>query len=252
MKIGSYSPNFTSVRPRIHSGLFIAALLSLLFASCRSKNPVGATQQVENMYADTISTSYTVAMPDDKGEGFRITYTFFNMKRADTGNFKMTHVYMRYTGTDDTMIVNGTWKKAHTDSGDYVNVYSGRSVKRFDYENEWNLHTFNTDSVLADTGWMHFREKKDNNLANSTVRLFGKVSVTKDHNATFIDEDGDSIPIMKVSAFPELIETNDSVPLNSSSIKGVELLGTIQIRMSMDGRSTQKSLIVEDVLGVKR
>jgi hypothetical protein len=156
-------------------------------------------------------------------------------------------VYMRHLGTEDTTIVNGTWKVFRTDSGDYINAYSGRSVKRFNYSTPWDLHMLNTDSMMADSGWLHFREKKDNDMRNSTVRLFGKVHFRDDKTAIFIDSDGDSIAVMKISAFPDLIALNDSVNLNSSTIKGVELLGTIQIRMAMDGRSTQKSLIVEEV-----
>lgn len=218
-----------------------------MLPSCGGNQPVDETVKVENLYEDSITTSYTLASPDNKGEGYRITYTFFEMKRADTGNFKMTHVYMRHTGTEDTTIVNGTWKLFRTDSGDFINAYSGRSVKRLNYTTQWNLHMFNTDSMLADSGWLHFREKRDNDMRNSSVRLFGKVHFHENNTATFLDSGGDSIAVMKISAFPDLIALNDSVNLNSPSIKGVELIGTIQIRMAMDGRSIQKELIVEEV-----
>ena len=247
MNFGARSANFTSVKPLFHFSAFIAVVAVFFLPCCSGKKPADDTVKVENLYEDSISTSYTVALPDQKGEGFRITYTFFEMKRSDTGNFKMTHVYMRHTGTEDTTIVNGTWRLFRTDSGDFIHAYSGRSIKRFNYVGQWDLHTLNTDSMIADSGWLHLREKKDNDMRNSTVRLFGKVDVTADKNATFIDSDGDSIAVMKISAFHDLLNLNDSVNLNSSSIKGVELLGTIQIRMAMDGRSTQKSLIVEEV-----
>lgn len=203
------------------------------------------------MYDDSISTSFTVALPDEHGEGMRITYTFFNMKRADTGNFKMTHVYMRHTGTEDTTIVNGTWKLLHTVSGDYILAYSGRTLRQFQREGEWNLLTVNTDSAIADTGLIRFRQKRDNNMHNSSVRLFGRVHFNTDRNATFIDIGHDSIPILKISAYPDLVAMNDSVNLSSNAILGVELVGTIQIRMAMDGKSTQKSLIVEEVGNVR-
>lgn len=247
LKLGQVWANFTSVRPLIHIAAFCSVLAFVVLASCGENRPADDSVKVENLYDDSISTSYTLSLPDNKGEGFRITYTFFDMKRADTGNFKMTHVYMRHTGAEDTTIVNGTWKLVRTDSGNYINAYSGRSVKRLNYSAQWDLNMLNTDSMLADSGWLHFREKKNNDMRNSTVRLFGRVQFLSDKNATFIDSDGDSMAIMKISAFPDLIALNDSVNLNSSSIKGVELLGTIQIRMAMDGRSTQKSLIVEEV-----
>src|SRR5687768_11425484 len=96
--------------------------------SCGDKPVHSGDPHAENLYEDSISTSYTVAMPDGNGEGLRITYTFFNMKRADTGNFKMTHIYMHHTGIEDTTTVNGTWKLNPTDSGLYVDVYSGRTL----------------------------------------------------------------------------------------------------------------------------
>lgn len=219
--------------------------------SCGEDHAADATSKAENLYDDSISTSYTIAMPDEKGEGLRITYTFFNMKRSDTGNFKMTHVYMRHTGEEDTTIVNGTWKFLQTDSGNYVRTWSGRQEKDFKYEGAWDLFSINSDSMIADTGTLHFHQKKDNDMRNSTVRVFGKVSFTDDNNASFLDSDGDTIPILKISAFQELQALNDSVNLNSPSIKGVELIGTFQIRMAMDGRSIQRSLIVEEVRGVR-
>lgn len=231
--------------------LAVGAALFFVLQACGGKKTNPDSVAIENMYDDSISTSYTIAMPDDKGEGMRITYTFFNMKRADTGNFKMTHVYMRHTGEEDTTIVNGTWKQTNTDSGNFITTWSGRHEKRFDYQDEWSLLTLNTDSMIADTGWMHFRQKEDNDMQNSTVIMFGKILFNADKNATFIDQQGDSLAILKISAFPKLLALNDSVNLNSTSVKGVELLATIQIRMSMDGRSVQRSLIVEEVRGVR-
>ncbi len=208
--------------------------------------------KAENLYEDSISTSYTIALPDDKGEGLRITYTFFNMKRADTGNFKMTHVYMRHTGEEDTTIVNGTWKVLDTDTGKYMRTWSGRRQKEFKFKGDWSLITLNSDSMIADTGLQHFRQKKDNDMRNSTVLVCGKVLFTDNNsNASFLDSDGDTLPILKISAFRDLQALNDSVNLNSPSIKGVELSGTFQIRMAMDGRSIQRSLIVEEVHGVR-
>ncbi|HTF03373.1 MAG TPA: hypothetical protein VK826_05075 [Bacteroidia bacterium] len=233
--------------------IFISALVvaGTLFSCGPKKSNTGAAV-IENLYEDSISTSYTIALADPKGEGMRMTYTFFNMKRADTGNYKMTHVYMRHTGTEDTTIVNGTWKLVRTDSANYILAYSGRSVKRLDYSGDLNLVTLNTDSMIADTGLLQFRQKKDNDMRNSTVHLMGKVVFGADKNAEFIDVNGDSIPILKISAFGQLAELNDSIDLDSPDIRGVEVLGTIQIRMAMDGKSTKRSLIVEEVLGVKR
>lgn len=222
----------------------------ILFFSCNGKTEAGEDLVVVNLYDDTISTSYTLALPDSKGEGVRITYTFFDMKRADSGNFKMTHVYMRHTGDEDTTIVNGTWKLIPDDSVPYLRVYSGRSLKRFDYLGEGiELVTFNTDSMLADTGVLHFRQKADNDIRNSTVKLTGRVIVSADRSAKFIDMFGDTLPILKISAYPDLLALNDSVPLTPESGKRVDLLGTIQIRMAMDGKSVQRALIVEEVVG---
>jgi hypothetical protein len=236
--------------------LFVFFCLTLVIAgalfSCGPKKSNDGSAVVENLYEDSISTSYTIALADPKGEGMRITYTFFNMKRADTGNYKMTHVYMRHTGTDDTTIVNGTWKLEKTDSGSFILAYSGRSVKRLDYSGELNLFTLNTDSMIADTGLLQFRRKKDNDMRNSTVHLFGKVVFKENKNAEFLDVNGDTIPILKISAFGELVELNDSIDLDSPGIRGVEVLGTIQIRMAMDGKSTKRSLIVEEIVGVKK
>jgi hypothetical protein len=225
----------------------LCALIFALLSACGDDGTANHVVKVENLYDDSISTSYTTALPDAKGEGLRITYTFFNMKRSDTGNFKMTHVYMRHTGEEDTTIVNGTWKLLNTDSGKYVRTWSGRSQNTFRYEGEWSLMTLNTDSMIADTGLLHFRQKKDNDMRNSTVHAFGKVMFTGDNNASFLTADGDTIPILKISAFRELLELKDSVDLNSASVKGVEVIGTFQIRMAMDGRSIQRSLIVEEV-----
>jgi hypothetical protein len=222
-----------------------------LISSCGQKPAGDSTTKAENLYEDSISTSFTVALPDDKGEGLRITYTFFNMKRADTGNFKMTHVYMRHTGEEDTTIVNGTWKVHDTDSGRYVRTWSGRHKKEFLFKGEWNLFTLNNDSMIADTGLLHFRQKKDNDMRNSTVLVFGKVLFSDENTASFVDADGDTLPILKISAFRDLQVLNDSVNLNAASIKGVELVGTFQIRMAMDGKSIQRSLIVEEVGDVK-
>lgn len=239
------------MKPPIHILVALCAMLFFILPSCGGKKAADQTVVVENMYEDSISTSYTVALPDSKGEGVRITYTFFNIKRADTGNFKMTHVYMRHTGEEDTTIVNGTWKLAQTDSGTYINTWSGRSVKRFGYLDLYNLQTLNTDSMIADSGLLVLRQKKDNDMQNSTVVMFGKIMFNPDNNATFIGEYGDSLAILKISAFPKLVALNDSVNLNSPSVKGVELLATIQIRMSMDGKSVTRSLIVEEVRGVR-
>lgn len=234
------------MKPQLLLAPLLLALL-FIFPSCGGDKPAEQSQQPENLYDENISASYTVALPDEHGEGLRITYTFFNMKRADTGNFKMTHVYMRHTGTEDTTIVNGTWKLVHTDTGDLVIAHSGRTEKKFYVESGINLLTLNSDSTVADTGLIRFRQKRDNDMRNSTVRLFGKVEINADRNARFVEEGGDTIPILKISAYPDLVAKNDSVNLNSPSVKGVELLGTIQIRMAMDGKSIQKSLIVEEV-----
>jgi len=201
---------------------------------------------------DSITTSYTVAMPDKNGEGLRMTYTFYDMKRADTGTFKMTHVYMHYTGTDDTTVVNGTWRLFDTDSGKYIIAWSGRGIKRFDYSGNWNIITLNTDSALADTGKVLLRQKSVNNLHNSTVVLEGKVFFNSYKTAYFIDENNDTLPILKISSFGDLVALNDSVPLNSPEVKAVEFAGIIQIRMAMDGRSTSRSVIVEEIRKVKR
>lgn len=227
-------------------------MLFALLSAC-GEHPVAEKKvPVENLYDDTISTSYTLSAPDHRGEGVRITYTFFNMKRADTGNFKMTHVYLRHTGDEDTTIVNGTWKLNVTDSGNFVNVYSGRSVKRlYSVGQGIELSTFNTDTLVADTGVLLFREKVDNDLRNSTVKLTGNVILWGDGGRAFIDITGDTIPVAKISAYPKLIALGDSVDIHSPG-HHVNVVGTIQIRMSMDGRSTQKSLIVEDVIGTQR
>lgn len=234
-----------------HIVFTFCSVLIVLLSACHNKPNDEAVPVTENLYEDTISTSYTVAMPDDHGEGIRITYTFFNMKRADTGTYKMTHVYLRHTGEEDTTIVNGTWKLQKTDSGIFVNTWSGRNEVRFRENTEWNLITLNTDSMVADTGWLNFRQKKDNDMHNSTVVMFGKVMFTADKNATFLDQSGDSLSVLKISAFPDLLALNDSVNLNGPTVQGVEILGTIQIRMAMDGRSISRSLIVEEVRGVK-
>lgn len=229
--------------------LAAGVILLALMPSCGERPASETAVMVENLYDDTISTSYTLSSPDHRGEGLRITYTFFNMKRADTGNFKMTHVYLRHTGDEDTTIVNGTWKLVTTDTGKFVNVYSGRSMKRLFYIGGGiELATFNTDSLMADTGLLHFRQKEDNDLRNSTVKLIGNVIGWGGDGRAFVDMIGDTIPIMKISAYPELLALSDSMDIHSPG-HTVHLLGTIQIRMSMDGRSTQKSLIVEKVIG---
>lgn len=220
--------------------------------SCRKKNKNLEQVSSVSIPEDSITTSYTVAMPDKNGEGLRMTYTFYDMKRADTGAFKMTHVYMHYTGTDDTTVVNGTWRLFDTDTGKYIIAWSGRGVKRFDFSGNWNIVTMNTDSALADTGRVLLRQKSINNLHNSTVVLEGKVFFNSSKTAYFIDDNRDTLPILKISAFADLVALNDSVPLNSSEIKAVEFAGVIQIRMAMDGRSTSRSVIVEKIRKVKR
>lgn len=236
-----------------HIIVFFLPFVSLLawLAACSNQHAPDQPAQAENLYAEAISTSYTIALPDSKGEGVRMTYTFFNMKRADTGNFKMTHVYMRHTGQEDTIIVNGTWKLSDTDSGRYIRTWSGRIEREFRYTSEWTLLTVNTDSVIADAGLLLFRQKTNNDMLNSTVRVSGKVLFGAENNAVFLDVSGDTIPILKMSAFRELLALNDSVNLNSAAVKSVELIGTFQIRMAMDGRKTQRSLIVEKVVGIK-
>ncbi len=194
--------------------------------------------------------TYTVALADVNGEGMRITYQFFDMKKSDTGAYKMSHVYMKLDGTEDTMTVSGTWKMVQSDSGDYVRVNSGRTVRRLQRKGKWNLLMNNTDSLAADTGTIILRCKVDNDPRNSTVHVFGKVRVNADNSALFIDETGDSIPVLKLSAFRQLLERNDSVNLESG-VNGINLDGTIQLRMAMDGKSTQKSLIVERVGAVE-
>ena len=244
----SVSTTFTAVvKPHETLLAFACTTFFVLLTACGNKPEPTQVSAVENLYDDSISTSYTVALPDDKGEGLRITYTFFNMKRSDTGTYKMTHVYMRHTGEEDTTVVNGTWKFVKTDSGNFVHTWSGRKENIFAFMDEWSLNIFNTDSTLADTGWVHFRQKKDNDMRNSTVHAFGKVLFSGDNDASFLDPDGDTIPILKISAFRNLQTLNDSINLNAPTVEGVNLIGTFQIRMAMDGRSIQRSLIVEEV-----
>ncbi len=236
-------------RLRIILFSLVSLVLSGVFSACGTKPSDSAERQEENLYDDTISTSFTVALPDSKGEGLRITYTFFEMKRADTGQFRMTHVYMRHTKNDDTTVTNGTWRLLRTDSGNFIQTYSGRNSQRFDYPDELCISIWNTDSMLADTGLLRFRQKNDNDLRNSTVLLVGTVRFGEERNAIFIDDNNDTLPILKIAAFPRLIAVSDSLGA-TSTIKNIELLGTIQIRMSMDGTNTQRSLIIEEVLGV--
>lgn len=234
------------VDKHIFTFCFAALFIAMVLFGCKRDKSANTQEVVESLYSDTISTSYTVALPDSKGEGMRITYTFFNLQRADSGNFRMTHVYMRHTGTDDTTMLNGTWKLLDTDSGRFILAYSGRRVKTFKYEGAWNLNTWNNDSMTADTGMLRFRQKKDNDLQNSTVVLEGQIIFKKDKSAFFIDESGDTLPILKIAAFPELIEMNNAFPASSAGLN-VQFLGTIQIRMSMDGKSTMRSIIVEEI-----
>ena len=230
---------------------FACTIFFVLLSACGGKVEPANVVEAEDPYDDSITTSYTVALPDAEGEGLRITYTFFNMKRSDTGTYKMTHVYMRHTGEEDTTIVNGTWKVLETDSGQYIRTWSGRNQQEFLFDGPWNLFTVNNDSMIADTGLLHFRQKKDNDMRNSTVLIFGKIYFINESTASFLEANGDTIPIVKLSAFRDLQALNDSVNLNSPSIEGVELTGTFQIRMAMDGKSIQRSLIVEEVHGVK-
>ena len=208
---------------------------AVVLYSCGDQPVQDHYARAENLYEDSISTSFTTAMPDGNGEGLRITYTFFNMKRADTGNFKMTHIYMQHTGEEDTSIVNGTWKLNRTDSGVYVDVYSGRKRSHLLFtEDGSTLSTFNTDSLLADTGMLYFREKADNDLRNSTVKVPGRIFFNADRNAYFIDMIGDTMPVMKISAYRDLIAWNDSVNIDSNA-HFVQILVTFQIRMAIDG-----------------
>lgn len=217
----------------------------LLFACGRNGNSGNASG---NKPTDTLSqpVEYTVALADVNGEGMRITYQFFDMKKADTGAFRMTHVYMKLDGSEDTMTMSGTWKSVRTDSGEFIRVSSGKTNRLLERRGKWNLLMSNSDSLAADTGEIVLRCKVDNDPRNSTVHVFGKVRVNADKSALFIDETGDSIPILKLGAFRQLLERNDSVNLESG-IRGINLEGTIQLRMAMDGKSTQKSLIVERV-----
>jgi hypothetical protein len=223
---------------------------SFLLVSCGAKN--NKDSKTVTHAADSLSEpiTYTVALADVNGEGMRITYQFFDMKKSDTGAYKMTHIYMKLDGTEDTMTVSGTWKMLRSDTGDFVRVNSGRTVRRLQRKGKWNLLMNNTDSLAADTGTIILRCKVDNDPRNSTVHMFGKVRVNADKSALFIDETGDSIPVLKLSAFRQLLERNDSVNLESG-VKGINLDGTIQLRVAMDGKSTQKSLIVERVGAVE-
>jgi len=231
-------------------------LSTVLFCCCISLVSCGGkkNQAVDNIAhtADSLAEpiTYTVALADVNGEGMRITYQFYDMKKSDTGAYKMTHIYMKLDGTEDTMTVSGTWKMLQSDSGDYVRVNSGRTVRRLQRKGKWNLLMNNTDLLAADTGTIILRCKVDNDPRNSTVHVFGKVRVNADKSALFIDETGDSIPVLKLSAFRQLLERNDSVNLENG-IKGINLDGTIQLRMAMDGKSAQKSLIVERVGAVE-
>jgi hypothetical protein len=223
---------------------------SFLLVSCGAKN--NKDSKTVTHTADSLSEpiTYTVALADVNGEGMRITYQFFDMKKSDTGAYKMTHIYMKLDGTEDTMTVSGTWKMLRSDTGDFVRVNSGRTVRRLQRKGKWNLLMNNTDSLAADTGTIILRCKVDNDPRNSTVHMFGKVRVNADKSALFVDETGDSIPVLKLSAFRQLLERNDSVNLENG-IKGINLDGTIQLRVAMDGKSTQKSLIVERVGAVE-
>jgi hypothetical protein len=176
----------------------------------------------------------------------RITYQFYDLDKADTGDYRMIHVYMKVDGTEDTMTVSGSWKLLATDSGEFIRVNYGKSSRLLEKEGRWNLLMANKDSLMADTGRIILRQKADNDLRNSTIHLYGKVRVNADKTAIFIDETGDSIPVLKLSAFRKLLEKNDSVNLETG-VNGIQLMGTIQIRMAMDGKSTQKSLIIEQV-----
>lgn len=225
-------------------------LCYIWLVSCGGKNSQESNNVNQSLESLSVPITYTVALADVNGEGMRITYQFYDMMKSDTGAYKMTHIYMKLDGTEDTMTVSGTWKMLQSDSGDYVRVNSGRTVRRLQRKGKWNLLMNNTDSLAADTGTIILRCKVDNDPRNSTVHVFGKVRVNADKSALFIDETGDSIPVLKLSAFRQLLERNDSVNLENG-IKGINLDGTIQLRMAMDGKSTQKSLIVERVGAVE-
>lgn len=217
----------------------------MLFACGRNGNSGNTSGK---KLSDSLSepVGYTVALADVNGEGMRITYQFFDMKKSDTGAFRMTHVYIKLDGSEDTMTVSGTWKAVITDSGEFIRVSSGRIVRRLERKGKWNLIINNSDSMAADTGEIILRCKVDNDPRNSTVHVFGKVRVNEDKSALFIDETGDSIPILKLGVFRQLLMRNDTVNLETG-VRGINLEGTIQLRMAMDGKSTQKSLIVERV-----
>jgi hypothetical protein len=232
--------------PRYTAISLLHVLFLFLFASCGGKN--GKQHSADNTATDSLDVpiSYTVALADVNGDGMRITYQFYDLDKADTGDYRMIHVYMKVDGTEDTMTVSGSWKLLATDSGEFIRVNYGKSSRLLEKEGRWNLLMGNKDSLMADTGRIILRQKADNDLRNSTIHLYGKVRVNADKTAIFIDETGDSIPVLKLSAFRKLLEKNDSVNLETG-VNGIQLMGTIQIRMAMDGKSTQKSLIVEQV-----
>ncbi|GAB4133314.1 MAG: hypothetical protein Fur0041_05470 [Bacteroidia bacterium] len=231
---------------------FIAAIaLFVMLSSCGNRDE--KAHHAGGSASDTLRLmTWTGIFPCADCDGKRMILKVYNEFEDETGDFELTEVFLKIHEDEIRKTQKGKWKKSQKDSLNIIELFSEQDSLL----SRWILKTAKTlvltDSLYhpLDEGHDVLRMKKENAEGNSTVLLYGEFYFDEKNNPAFREAaTGDVFPVLKIAAYGDLKRRYDSLKINAPA--HFSLFGTIQTRLSMDARTTQQSLIVEEVMKVK-
>lgn len=226
----------------------IAVFIAVL-ASCgrAPKKEPTAQQEVEK---DSIAT-FTGIFPCADCDGVRKNLMLYNPHVGDSGKFLLNEEYMRIHATSTPASLSGYWLRTSQDSVGFVFLKQADTVEvsRFKLLDNDLLIVCDSAGQSNDSLQLFLRRKRDNDPNNSTVLIRGAIDLrTTEHPVLIEKYTGMTLPILKIASYGE-IEAYWKANANAQTTSlPVVLFGTIETRISMDGRSKQYSLIPEQLV----
>jgi len=226
----------------------IVAFIAVL-ASCERAPKQDAKAQPEPE-KDSIAT-FTGIFPCADCDGVRKNLMLYNPHIGDSGKFLLNEEYMRIHATSTPASLAGYWLRTSQDSVGFVFLKQADTVEvsRFKLLENDLLMVCDSAGHTNDSLQLFLRRKRDNDPNNSTVIIRGAIDLRTAERPVLIEKyTGMTLPILKIASYGELEAYWKSNATAETSSLPVVLFGTIETRISMDGRSKQYSLIPEQLV----
>lgn len=204
-------------------------------------------QEVEK---DSIA-AFTGIFPCADCDGVRKNLMLYNPHVGDSGKFLLNEEYMRIHATSTPASLSGYWLRTSQDSVGFVFLKQADTVEvsRFKLLENDLLIVCDSAGHSNDSLQLFLRRKRDNDPNNSTVLIRGAIDLRKTERPILIEKyTGMTLPILKIASYGE-IEAYWKADANAQTTSlPIVLFGTIETRISMDGRNKQYSLIPEQLV----